>query len=40
MRSFVWTLKGRTFAVHVAFGSNVTDANIQATNRALTSFAA
>ena len=38
VRSFVWTLNGRTYAVHVAFGPNVTDANVQAAERALASF--
>jgi hypothetical protein len=38
VQSFLWTSGGRTFAVHVAFGSNVSDATIGAADRALASF--
>jgi hypothetical protein len=38
VQSFAWTLDGRTYAVHVAFGPNVTDANVQAADAALASF--
>jgi hypothetical protein len=40
VQSFAWELLGRTYAVHVAFGPDVTDENIQAARRALSSFAA
>jgi hypothetical protein len=40
VQSFTWTLDGTTYAVHIAFGSNVTDANVQAAERALASFTA
>jgi hypothetical protein len=40
VRSFAWTLNGSAYAVHVAFGSNVTEENVQAANRALASFTA
>jgi hypothetical protein len=39
VQSFTWTLSGTTYAVHLAFGPNVTDANVQAANAALASFA-
>ncbi len=38
VQSFAWTLNGTTYAVHVAFGPDVTDANVQAADRALASF--
>jgi hypothetical protein len=38
VQSFLWTSRGRTFAVHVAYGSSVTDATIRAAERSLASF--
>jgi hypothetical protein len=38
VQSFTWALDGTTYAVHVAFGSNVTDTNLQAADAALASF--
>jgi hypothetical protein len=38
VQSFAWALDGRTYAVHVAFGPNVTDTNVEAASRALASF--
>jgi hypothetical protein len=37
VQSFLWTLGGWTYAVHVAFGPDVTGANIQGANEALAS---
>jgi hypothetical protein len=40
VQSFAWTLDGRAYAVYLAFGSTVTEANVQAANGALASFTA
>jgi hypothetical protein len=40
VQSFTWMIGGRTFAVHVAFGADVTDANIRAADESLSSFSA
>ena len=38
VQSFMWTLGGSTYGVHVAFGPEVTQANVQGSNEALASF--
>jgi hypothetical protein len=40
VQSFVWTLDGRTYDVHAALGSAVTETNVRAANEALASFSA
>jgi hypothetical protein len=40
VQSFTWTLGGRTYAVHVAFGPAADDTTIQAADSALASFSA
>jgi hypothetical protein len=40
VQTFVWTLDGRIYAVHVAFGAAVTEVNVGAVNEALASFSA
>jgi hypothetical protein len=40
VQTFAWAFDGRTYSVHVAFGPNVTEVNVQAANAALASFTA
>jgi hypothetical protein len=40
VQSFTWTLSGRTYAVHAAFGPAIDDTTIQETDAALASFSA